>query len=750
MKRLAYKDWLIRLIWLAGLALAMPSALLARVVTECSPMACSEPVFLSNVREADWVNIDVQPAQGTAGIKAALNQAQAMYADRPVRIRLAAGLYADNLGAEIFAQRLFRSVSTPIWLIAADSTPNATRLEHGINLLGVSYLAIEGVTIGPPEVGAWNATTHSHAAPQPLQASAGIHVAGAALLADQNANNAGTLNSNIYGKFEPSHHILVRNVTIQNLFELDAESGELSIGQGLDGMKFNQVEQLWVLNSRVRQTSRHGIDNVGVHNALFAGNVIANSGGGQGIEAKGGSTDVTVERNTFYRVRRVALGGENTDAAYYFSSDNRYDYEALRFVLRNNLIIDAREAALDFAGCTDCSALGNSILFSAQYQVPVDDGTVFGGDAIRVHDSMVLGASEGAGSDCQFWNGSDYVTVNPCWGVGSNAPAPVGRVLRSANLTIKNNLFASINGHFGNALGGSTAPCPLNVIDGSAQLAFDGNYWYNGSNPLPANGCSNISEGSRSVYSLTNALAAPGVGANQGLVLDASSFDKLAASAFAALTPSASSTLLGRGLLLEAQGTLDQNGQARPALPAIGALEAQAASVVTVSGNRASYTVRHDASGYSLVDGNGNVRNLGAVTRIRFADQVLAFDTDGAAGKGYRVYQAAFNRTPDLAGLGFWIGALDRQVSLQQVAAGFIDSAEFIAIYGNNPGNEAFVTRLYNNVLHREPEPGGYAFWVNALGAGVTRAQVLAEFSESAENKSGVAAAISNGISYLP
>ncbi len=717
------------------------------------PSTCVEPFcnhfgFIETIPEANWVNIDLSPSQGTAAIKAALNTAGTTYPTRPVRIRLAAGVYADNLGGEIFAQRLMRDVTSPIWLVARDATPNATRLEQGINLLGVSYLAIEGVTIGPPEVGAWDATNRRHAAPQPLQAAAGIHVAGAALLADQSANNGGTLNTAIYGQYEPSHHILVRNVTIQNLFELDAENGETSQGQGMDGMKFNQVRALQVKNSTVRQTSRHGIDNVGVHSAEFSGNVIAHTGGGQGLEAKGGSRDVVVDNNVFYRVRRVALGGENTDATYYYSSDGSYSYEAQRFLLRNNLIIDPREAAMDFAGCLDCSALGNTVLFSANYQVPVDQGTVFGGDAIRIHDSQLIGTQDGAGSDCQFWNGSDYVTIPTCWGVGSNAPAPIGRVLRTDNVTVFNNVFISTNGHFGNALGGSTQPCPLNVIDGNATRHFDFNYWYNGDHPLPASGCTTLTEGPASVHSTTVATPATGLGSS---VTD-SSMALLARSAMIALTPKAGSALPGHGWLGISRDAsfLDFNREYRSTTPAMGAIEVLPASTALVLGKRSEYTVQRDGNNVTLLDGQGGTQALGAVTRLRFADSVLALDVDGAAGKGYRIYQAAFNRVPDAQGLGYWIGVLDRGAQVVDVASGFVNSAEFNALYGENSSDETFVTRLYNNVLHRAPEPGGFAFWINSLRVGVSRAQVLADFSESAENKSGVAQAISNGISYTP
>ncbi len=720
--------------------------------TTCVPPTCASPLFIEQIADQEWLNLDLSPAQGTAGIKAALRQAGSSYSNRPVRIRLAPGVYQDNLGGEIYAQRLLRTSSTPIWLVAQDATPNATRLEHGINLLGVSYIAIDGVTIGPPSVGAWNAATQSHAAPQPLQASAGIHVAGAALYADQAGAVNGVLNTAIYGQYAPSHHILVRNVTIQNLFELDAESGETSIGAGMDGMKFNQVQDLWVLNNSVRQTSRHGIDNVGVQRAIFAQNIVANTGGGHGIEAKGGAQDILLERNVFYKVRRVELGGENTDATYYFSLDGLWNYEALRMVARNNLIIDPREAAIEFSGCTDCAAVSNSILYTSNYRPPMDEGTVYGGDAIRIHDSLVLDASEGAGSDCQFWDGNDYITVTPCWGVGANAPAPIRRVLRSANVQVVNNVFASLAGHFSAALGGSTIPCPLNVLDGTAELHFDANYWYNAQLALPANGCSALQEGSHSTYSTSNPSATPGfVGS-----IDTSSITSIASSARSILTPSASSVLAGKAIAHSTDSgsnNVDHLGNPRTTPSAIGAIEAaspQTGSTRSFSGRLADYTLSNGVAGFRLQDSSGANIDIAGASRLHFSDTAIALDISGVAAKAYRIYQAAFNRTPDSAGLGYWIKTMDNQASVSEVAASFIASAEFRSLYGSNPSDAEFVTRLYSNVLHRAPEGAGYAFWLDSLRQGVSRAQVLADFSESAENQQQVSSATFAGIRFTP
>lgn len=533
------------------------------VLSGASPAAtCTDTAFVDTLADSAWINLDVSPALGTGGVREALRQAQSLHPSRPVRIRLAPGYYADTLGNEIYAQRLQRGAANPIWIVASDPRPNATVLGHGINLLGVSYLAIDGLTIGPETVGAW--TGSAHADPQPLQTAAGIHVAGAVLNARANANQGGVLNPAIYGQYEPSHHILVRRVTIQNLFNRDERDAETSDSQSMDGMKFNQVTDLWVLDSSVRQTTRHGIDNVGVHRAAFCRNLVAQTGGGLGIEAKGGSVDVLYESNTFYRVRRVELGGEDTDATYYFSLDGRWDYEALRTVARNNLIVDAREAALEFSGCQDCVAVGNSIVFTAAYQAPGSGGDIYGGDAIRVHDSRVLGAADGAGSDCQTWDAAqqDYVTVDPCWGVGANAPAPINRVLRTANVSVINNLFSAEGGSFGRG-GGAVVPCPLNVNGGNATLNFNANYWWNGGAALPVEACTALPEGSAS---RVPGSAPPIVGGS----VDASSTARLSASILDALAPRAGSPLLGLAIAHSAQAAYDRLGAPRG--NAVGAL----------------------------------------------------------------------------------------------------------------------------------------------------------------------------------
>jgi hypothetical protein len=179
---------------------------------------------------------------------------------------------------------------------------------------------------------------------------------------------------------------------------------------------------------------------------------------------------------------------------------------------------------------------------------------------------------------------------------------------------------------------------------------------------------------------------------------------------------------------------------------------AQASGAATVAGYRSNYTVGANADGSIAVTRvlDQDVTTFPAATRtIQFADATVSFDSAGVPGQAYRLYQAAFNRKPDEAGLGFWISVLAGGTSLADAAGYFQASAEFQSTYGK-VDDAQFVQLVYSNVLHRPAEPAGFDFWLGQMKNGMARQAVLAFFSESDENKGNAAAAIRNGINYIP
>lgn len=173
--------------------------------------------------------------------------------------------------------------------------------------------------------------------------------------------------------------------------------------------------------------------------------------------------------------------------------------------------------------------------------------------------------------------------------------------------------------------------------------------------------------------------------------------------------------------------------------------------VAQFSGYRSQYEIVKMATGWVVRDnitGRDGFDTLIDVERLQFADARIALDIEGNAGKVYRLYQAAFNRTPDKIGLAYWINQADNGMSLSQIASYFAGGVEFHNKYGNLD-NLGYVNQLYQNILGRAGEAAGVAYWTWQLNDGHQgRAEVLSGFSESAENQARVIGSIQYGIDY--
>lgn len=108
----------------------------------------------------------------------------------------------------------------------------------------------------------------------------------------------------------------------------------------------------------------------------------------------------------------------------------------------------------------------------------------------------------------------------------------------------------------------------------------------------------------------------------------------------------------------------------------------------------------------------------------------------------FRLYKAAFDRTPDHDGLKYWVERAHAGLELDDMASAFIASPEFQAKYGAHLNTNQFLNTLYLNVLDREADSSGLQWWQNTMDSNpaFNRSRVLVEFSESAENKLAVAA----------
>lgn len=190
-----------------------------------------------------------------------------------------------------------------------------------------------------------------------------------------------------------------------------------------------------------------------------------------------------------------------------------------------------------------------------------------------------------------------------------------------------------------------------------------------------------------------------------------------------------------------ADAAFDADGDA---LAVVGIAEQPAGGIAFVSDGAILYRSSRTFAGadsfdYVVSDGRGGT-DTGRVF-VQVAPETGSGATVADAQIVAYLYEAGLDRDGaiDLGGLNFWIDVLEGGTRLDRIAEAFLVSNEFTAAYGaiDSLDDAAFVRKLYGNVLDREGEPGGVAFWTAQLAAGASRAQVLVAFAGSAENLIG-------------
>ena len=98
-----------------------------------------------------------------------------------------------------------------------------------------------------------------------------------------------------------------------------------------------------------------------------------------------------------------------------------------------------------------------------------------------------------------------------------------------------------------------------------------------------------------------------------------------------------------------------------------------------------------------------------------------------------RMYSVALDREPDPVGKEFWMGKIANEGwSGGRVAIGFlVEAPEFL---NRNLTDEQFLKVLYKTFFDRDPDEGGFVFWLNLMkNGGYSRADVVNGFVDSTE-----------------
>lgn len=138
---------------------------------------------------------------------------------------------------------------------------------------------------------------------------------------------------------------------------------------------------------------------------------------------------------------------------------------------------------------------------------------------------------------------------------------------------------------------------------------------------------------------------------------------------------------------------------------------------------------------------------LTEVETLALDDGRFLLDVTGEdAATAYRLYAAAFARTPDEDGFRFWARSLGEGTNPARAADRFVESDEFAETYGTNPTDRGFVQVLYINVLDRLPDVAGFNFWFAALEReDFDRGDMLLAMAQSPENRAETAADTEDG-----
>ena len=97
-------------------------------------------------------------------------------------------------------------------------------------------------------------------------------------------------------------------------------------------------------------------------------------------------------------------------------------------------------------------------------------------------------------------------------------------------------------------------------------------------------------------------------------------------------------------------------------------------------------------------------------------------------------YQQFVGRSPDTAGLNYWVAQMQAGLTEEQVSAAFLGSPEYARLHGGS--DAGWVSGMYDDLLGRMPDAAGLRYWTEQLASGETHFQVALGFATSAERES--------------
>ncbi len=244
---------------------------------------------------------------------------------------------------------------------ASQASPGTAIVVHAGTYPGGAYLSDLAGSDGAP---IWIGGAAGEARPVIEGGPNGLHLSRVRYLVIHDLEITGSTANGInaddgadYASEDATRYVVFRDLSIH----------DIGTGGNNDCLKLSGVNDFWVLGSEIARCggsmAGSGIDHVGCHRGVVAFNQFEELSG-NGVQCKGGSTDIVISANTFIDAgeRAVNLGG-STGFEYFRPplSTSQANAEARRIHVLANLI-QGSTASLAFVGCVDCLAANNTIV----------------------------------------------------------------------------------------------------------------------------------------------------------------------------------------------------------------------------------------------------------------------------------------------------------------------------------------------------------------------------------------------------
>lgn len=173
-----------------------------------------------------------------------------------------------------------------------------------------------------------------------------------------NIDDGGNLNS-------PTHHITITRCTFRDINATG--NNDLLKLSGLDDFEISHCQFINGSNGG------SGIDMVGCHHGKIVDNTFENQGSNS-IQAKGGTSDIDINRNHFKNggARALNLGG-STGLAFFRPQNATTEAENIRVIAN---VIQGSEAPIAFVGCRKVQVSNNTIIFPKKWAIRILQETV--------------------------------------------------------------------------------------------------------------------------------------------------------------------------------------------------------------------------------------------------------------------------------------------------------------------------------------------------------------------------------------